>query len=285
MRNLIGHAALIAAILVPRASAAPPEKAYAPPSIRLIAPEGPVAYGDMVIVQAAIDKTNLPPDLVDVRHQWVVLEDGKKKTVLIWPDGTQIFFAAGMQPRQFTVVLDTDCFYQTKEGDVIKTAGMASPEPLVATITVGSGPSPPPPPPIPPGPDPAPTPIPGPVLPAGRFGLAQFTFDALTGDVSIQPGDKVKLARALAPSFSKIAAQIAALAEFKDVEGKVLPVLKASNAAAIAASGVPVASTLPFKLALNGQLDTLWNTQHQIQTADDFGDAFREIAQGLAAFK
>jgi hypothetical protein len=266
----------------------PVERGQATPPIRLVVPDSPVSYGDMIIVQAVVDKASMPKEVVDYKHQWLVLENGRQKPVLVWPDGTQAFFAAGMQPRQFTVILDTDYLFEKIEGGVIKSAWIQPTDATIAVITVGSGPAPTPTP-NPPGPTPnppTPTPTPDPVLPDGQFGLARFVFSTLKNDANIAAGDKPKLAAALGTSFDKIAAQIAALSTFKDVEKDILPSLKTSNSAALAASGVPVASTLAFKSALNDKLYSLYHDKPaKLVTADDFGTAFREIAQGLAAFK
>lgn len=260
----------------------------ASPKINLVVPESPVAYGDMIIIQVQVDKSSIPPDLAEYKHQWMVLDNGVRKPVMVWPDGTQAFFAAGMQPKQYIVLLDTDLLFVKKEGDVIKSAWIEQSPPLVAIITVGSGPAPIPP---GPGPGPGPTPIPpaptpDPGLPEGQFGLAKFTYQALIQDTTLTPADKVKVAAALSPSFGKIAAQIAALANFRDIEKDILPTLSASNLAALTASGVSIPSTIPFKKVLNEKVYSLYHDKPQkLITADDFATAFREIAAGLAAVK
>jgi hypothetical protein len=247
------------------------------PSVKLVVPDSPVPYGDLIVAQAVLDSEHLPVGMVECKFKWVVIDNGQRKTVLVWPDGTKVFFPAGMISKKVTILLYPLCLYETKEGDVIKKAWVdENVEPLFATVQIG-GLTPPPPPPPPP---------PSPVLPDGKFKLAQFTYDAMTKDSNMSQADKVKVAGALAPSFEKIAAQIAALATFRDIEKDILPALKASNTAAIEASGVPAASTVPFKTVLNNQVYSLYHdTPQKMSTADDFAVAFREIAQGLAAVK
>jgi hypothetical protein len=246
----------------------------ATPNIKLVVPESPVAYGDMIVVQAVVDKASLPADLVDYKHQWVVLDNstGKKKFIMVWPDGTQAFFAAGMEPKKFTVILDTDCIFAPKTSDTIQKPWLEQPEVLVSVITVGEGP--------PPDPEPAPTPA----LPNGQFGLVKFSYNALASDTFMSQSDKVKVGDALSMSFGEVAARIAALSTMKDIEKEILPTIKQKNDEALTKSGVSKTLTQEFKKKLGDQIYSLY-TSKKLATADDFAMAFREISQGLGAFK
>lgn len=116
----------------------------------------------------------------------------------------------------------------------------------------------------------------------GAGNLSDFTYNALMSDTSLSPTDKVKVAKALAPSFNKIASEIVSIDNFKDVIKQVLPALKESNNAALQASGVPIQNTLSFKSVMSQHLYELYNTEpRKLVTADDFAVAFREIAEGL----
>jgi hypothetical protein len=268
---------------------------YTLPTVAVDAPDV-VDYGEMVVVSAVIDKTKFPDGLQKINYQWTVLEGGQVKTnAVVWPDGTRVFFAAGMKPKTFQVLLDVDCLFGTPTTSgsttTLTNAEMDSPPIAVKTIVVG-GPTPIPDPVVPPQPTPTPTPpvptptpTPAPVtptFPAGKYGLSDFTYKAVQASTLTQ-AEKVAFASNMAKAFDATAAKIAAIQDFRDPT-KILQDLKDGNNAALAASGVDPAKLTGLKASLSDKLYNL-AAANQIATADDYGTAFREISEGLKAVK
>lgn len=256
-----------------------------------------VDYGEMIVVSASIDKTKFPEGLQKVNYQWTVIEDGRVKTnAVVWPDGTRIFFAAGMKPKVVQVLLDVDCLFGTPQTvgatSVLANAEMDSPNISVTTITIGDGvvPVPVPVPPVPvPTPTPTPTPIPTPpaptpvVFPDGKYKLSQFSYDLFAGATNLSQAEKTAVAGGLSNNFDTIAAKVAAISDYKDVT-KILSDLKIGNDAALTASGVDKTKLVAIKTALSDKLYSLYSTQ-ALNIADDFAQCFREISIGLKAVK
>jgi hypothetical protein len=257
------------------------------PTIRVRGNEAPFDPGDEVILEASIDKTKIPENLVEIRYKWIILDNGRRRTAIVTDDGQKIGFGAGLTPRRIAVTLDVDCLFGVKDADgFVNKASMYSPEPVITEVVIGNPPAPTPvpvPTPTPPSPTPTP-PSPAPILPEGQFGMAKFSYDAVTNDASIAATDKVKLAQALSASFGGIAAQIAAVSTYTDVP-TILADTKKRNSEAITSSGVPIVSTANLKKALGDKIYSLYHDQQKVNTASDFAQLYREIRDGLNAVK
>ena len=258
------------------------------PTIRIRGNEAPFDPGDEVILEASIDKTKIPENLVEIRYKWIVIDNGRRRTMITSDDGQKIGFGAGLTPRRIAVTLDVDCLFGIKDAEgFVNKASMYSPEPVVTEVIIGNPPAPiPVPVPVPPGPTPVPVPVPvpAPVFPDGQFGMAKFSFDAVTNDTSLAATDKAKLAQALSASFGGIAAKIAAVSTYTDI-ATILADTKKANNDAITSSGVPIASTATLKKTLGDKIYSLYHDQQKVNTANDFAQLYREIRDGLNAVK
>lgn len=241
-----------------------------------------VEFGDLISLTADIDKSQFSDSLTQVKYQWVVLENGeRKKKVEIWPDGSRVFFAVGKESKEYTVILDIDCLFEVRDGDVIKQADINSPDPIVAKIIVGADPNPNPKPPAPPGPDPKPTP--DPTFPDGQYGLASFSYQALKADPNLSQAEKAALGGKLAEKFDGVASQIGALATMKDPASIIKATSQAINQGFTELS-IDIGKTQLLKTKLSDKVFDLYKTQ-TIKNADGFQVAWREIAFGLKSFK
>jgi hypothetical protein len=257
------------------------------PTIRVRGNEAPFDPGDEIILEASIDKTKIPENLVEIRYKWIVIDNGRRRNMIVSDDGQKIGFGAGMSPRKIAVTLDVDCLFGVKDAEgFVNKASMYSPEPVITEVIVGNPPAPTPVP-VPPTPvpiPPTPVPVPAPVFPDGQFGMAKFSYDAITSDTTITATDKVKLAQALAASFGGVAAKIAAVSTYTDVP-TILADTKKANNDAINSSGVPMASTANLKKTLGDKIYSLYHDQQKVNTASDFAQLYREIRDGLNAVK
>lgn len=239
-----------------------------------------VEFGDLISLTADIDKSQFSDNLTQVKYQWVVLENGeRKKKVEIWPDGSRVFFAVGKESKEYTVILDIDCLFEVKDGDVIKQADINSPDPIVAKIVVGADPTPP----APPNPGPGPKPIPDPTFPDGQYGLASFSYQALKADPNLSAAEKVALGTKLAEKFEGVASQIGALATMKEPTAIIKATSQAINQG-FTEIAIDIGKTQLLKTKLSDKVFDLYKTQ-TIKNADSFQVAWREIAFGLKSFK
>ncbi len=275
------------------------------PVVKLTGIDGPDALGEMIVISANIDQSTIPTNLKSIRYKWTVLENGKvKMNVLPWPDGTKIIFAAGMNPKRMTVILDVDCLFETKgplkvagedgkvldkarivdvEGKIITEAvtasSMESPELIMQEVIIGGNPpNPPDPTPVPPNPGPNPNP-PLPVPVPDKFGLTKFTTQIFYDNV---PSEHLKAGPYISNAFKGVAAQIAA-GTLKG-ETAILGASKAANIAAIKEAGSDKAAWAQFDKLLGDKIYDLYKTK-KIATNEDWADAFREISNGLTGAK
>lgn len=266
--------------------------AYILPQVTISAPSQ-VDVGDMIVVSADLDKTKYPDGLQQVKFQWTVLEDGRlKPNTIVWPDGSRIFFAAGMRPKVYTVILDVDALFATPQtvagATVLANAEIDSPPLSVTSIQVGDPtpvpvpvpPTPTPVPPVPVPPTPTPTPVPV-VLPDGKYKLSQFAYDAVNTSVGLTQAERVSIAGAYATGFDATSAKIAALSTMGTVEA-IMADLKAGNDAALKLTGIASTKYASIKTAISDKIYSLSSTG-SVVTIDDFATAFREISLGLKA--
>jgi hypothetical protein len=236
------------------------------------------ASGGMIELNAVIDRSQFSDSLASVKYQWVVLENGKKKSdVVTWPDGSKIFFAAGKVGQEYTVILDIDCLFELKDGQTIKDVDMNSPEMLVSKVVVGEPPAPGP------GPAPTPTPTPAPVFPDSKYKLAPFAYTTLSEDPNLSKEEKATLGAKVAEKLEGVASQIGALDTMKD-----LKVIIAETGKQVAAGfnevKIDIAKTQLLKTKLSDKIFELYKSKN-VNTPEDIQEAWRELALGLKTYK
>jgi hypothetical protein len=249
------------------------------PNARIDGIDKPPSPGGLVELTADVDRSQFSDSLASVKYQWVVLENGKRKAdVVQWPDGSKIFFAAGVKGQEYTVILDIDCLFEAKDGQVIKDADVNSPELIVAKVVVGEAPPGPN-----PGPNPNPTPTPDPTFPDGKYKLAAFAYAALKADPNLSQDEKAALGAVVAAKLEGVASQIGALDSLKDPKA-ILKLTGEQVTAGFAESKIDIAKTQLFKTKLGDKIFELYKDKN-VNTAEDFQTAWRELALGLKSFK
>jgi hypothetical protein len=274
------------------------------PAVHITGPDT-ASPGDLIVVAAEIDKTNLPANLLLVQYQWTVLYNGRvTQQYLPWPDGTRVVMSAGRDAGNYTVVLNANFLFGTEQKSTPKAysdVDVGCPDPMVKQIAVGTAPAPTPPPyptpppnptPIPP-PNPTPTPPPNPTpppdptpspLPDGQFGLAKTAYGVMMNSTTLPGDERVKLAKALSTGFKSVAAKIAAVQTMPRDIASLIALTQSTNDAAISQSGVPIGHTLGVKQALGDYVYPLiYGPTPTIVNADALAQAWREIATGLDA--
>jgi hypothetical protein len=265
--------------------------AYTLPVIEITGPQQVKAGGRMIICKAEVDKGKLPANLIEIRYQWTVINNGRQTHgFLVWNDGSQIVFESPDTAGTSVVILDVDCLFGEikTEGAGLKTytnVEMISP-PLstwVITVVAEATPTPPTPVPQPPSPPPPPT------LPAGQFGLAQLGWNGLNSLSECPPADRVKFATGAANGLDlmiqSIDAKVAAGAPYKTVE-EILDDLRAKVRKGIVDAGSnpddPRFSRL--KSQIQQKLYDLY-LGNQLPKFADYKTAFGELALGLRAYQ
>lgn len=273
---------------------------FVPPDVMIGGVNGPVDYGEMVILTADFDVNKLPDGLVDIRFNWSVLDEGKQKKVFVADGGRQIAFAVGMRPRRIVVILDVNCLFENKETvivvekdgknptprEVISEAQAISPSPIFSEIIVGNGPAPTPPlPPTPTPPNPTPPSPPAPpIFPDGQFGLAKFMFDTFNADTNLTRDVKLALAEKLASNLEGIAAKIGAISDYRDLSTILADTKRGNDSAFSGIPGFDANRAESLKLAIRNKIAQLYKDQ-KINRAEDIAIAWREMSQGLRALR
>lgn len=142
-------------------------------------------------------------------------------------------------------------------------------------VTIGP-PNPPPPTPIPPSPPNPPEPEP---LPHGKYDLSRLSRDWAKLSVTLDGPRRTASARSLAASFHTMASAIAA--GTLTVPSDILAETKKSNQNAL---GSDAESWRPWFVLLAARLESL-GKGGELNVADDYAAAWREIAAGLEAVK
>lgn len=262
------------------------------PNVTIEGINGPVDFGEMVILSAAYDQSNIPENLVDMSFNWTVMDEGKKKTVFTTDGGRQIAFAVGMRPRKIVVILDVNCLYEKKDKlkvvgadpakpetrEVITEATMSSPPPIFGEVVVGVGP-----PPLP-NPNPNPNPGPSPAFPDGQFGLSKFAYDTFLANQTVSPTLKAKLASVLADKLEGIASKIVAVSDYKDLATILTDTKKANDEAFSSIPGLDLTQTVPIKDAMRKKIYELYHTG-KLNSAADVSAAWKELSVGLRAIQ
>ncbi len=249
---------------------------YPLPKQSIVGAEKPIPLGELVDLGLSPIE-NKPANLVASAVDWKVFEGNVPKRVR--PTGDGIFFGAGVQPKKLLVIASVSYLYVTKEGDKI-TDAQTRIQVLTTELQIGqSEPIPGPTPTPTPGPGPAPTPTPTPTLPDGRFGLAKTSFLLATSKVA---APREKAALAISEAFESIASSVAAGA-YKTGDA-ILKATKDANNSALASANLSPEPWEEFGTELQKVLYEMYKTK-KITTAEDYADAWREIATGLKAVK
>lgn len=214
------------------------------PQIDIVGDEGVYAPGDIAMLGVDV-RSKVPANMVKLTYRWVVIDGGAKRRFFTNGDGSSIAFGTGLTPRKILVMLDVNAQFGTKttatiggrEQEVYTDIEAISPDFITTEVEIGgTGPAPVPPTPTPPPvPTPNPTPPPAPSFPEGKFGLAKFGYDTINNS-ALTKQQKAALGAALATNLEGIAAQIAALQNYRDIT-KILADTKAGNEAVFAPYG------------------------------------------------
>jgi hypothetical protein len=246
------------------------------PAQDIVAPAKPVALGKNVVFGVSPLSDPKPRGLVSITHNWVI--SPRVDDLFTWPDNSKGSFGAGLTPTTFTLTRVSTYTYVDDNGKFLATrtveqdrevnvgGGLPNPQPTPAPQPAPQPtPSPTPAPtPVPP----APTPAPAPSLPAGRFKLAQTTYDLAK---SMPKTEATKLAGIFRAVESKIAA------------GGITT--KAAFIVEIATATAALGDSLPNWIPILDAVAKEWNTtlKSQLLTPADFGTACSEVATGFDA--
>ena len=268
MKNLLS---LLIAILLVSGSIFAQDK-FIVPNQEIVGVEEPIALGELVVINVSdIDK--LPEHFHSAAYNWKIFEiknsELGEKRCISTKDG--VFFGAGIKNQKLTAMCTVVYLYIVKEDDrVIEVATRT--RLLTAQIQIGK-PGPPP---------PKPDPIdPNPVFPDGRFKLAKFAYD--TGMSQVKKEEmRERAAKALANSFRSIASAIAAGTIKSDRD--VLIKTKEANNSALAKCCGTTERWETWSSALQDKLYELYQSK-DLQSVQDYSQAWREIAEGLDKVK
>lgn len=212
--------------------------------------DGPrrATVGDLVVLDASSSGGDA--------FAWVLVCEDARKRLLAVDGGRRCVFASGT-PGKYVFVL----------------AAVTGGELSVTTHTLqvsSAGPSPPP------EPEPGPGPLPTP-LPDGKYCLAAFARDSASTLVALPPARLRQTAESLANSFASIASAIAA-GTLRDASA----ILTATREANNAALGDDREAWQSWGAGLAKKLQELHEAK-RLATANDYKDAWTEIATGLRA--
>lgn len=259
--------------------------------------ENPVEEGEMIKLTIAMDAK--PPYLEHVGYRWTVLESNKKKNIVEWPDGTQVFWAAGLKKtggKRFIVITHVDLLYVVRgEKNEIIDAAIRTPEPMVNEVVIGVSPTPEPQPNPNPDPDPTPKPDPDPVFPEGKFGAAKKVYDWVVKDKLINvPHDKLVVATKAVGDVHKSMTSIIRAGGGEPTAYKNLPATEG-----VATVLKDMTKKINKAISDSGGNPDDWNAigtkiqdftydlykSKKIKTVDDLADIFEEIGNGYQGVK
>ena len=257
---------------------------FAVPKVNLVVTDGNnvVEAGKPVPLGELVDISVSKPDgttkyLIATTYDWKLLENGKERKFKS-PSGdpSNIWYAAGIKAKKQQVFCVVTYLYVVRanptdeKSAIVEVASRT--QFLYADISIGDAT---PDPVTPPAPDPAPN------LADGKFKLAKSTYDLAMKKVAAG-ADRAKAAKALADSFRGIASSVkaGAIKDPKDILSKTA----AKNQSSLADAKIGKDVWTPF---FTDFLDVIYGMYEvgAISTADDFADAWNEIATGLEAIK
>lgn len=271
----------------------PKAAAYAPPSVRVVAPDE-IDTSEIIEIRAEYDDSTPIPNIKMMNYQWLITKDGVPTTAIYpFPDNTRLLISSGKKPAVFTVTLSVNCLFgvDVKVGDKLGIVDydMMSLKPIPKQIVVKDMDAPTP----PPGPGPVVPDVPTPLgntdyttpnFAESRFNLEKLIFDFVARkNTTLTRDEKYRFAQALSKGYAATAAQIAAGSppEMRTPEG-ILTNSKITNSNKIQESGVPIAKLTDIATAMQGYLKDL-NKNSVIQNYEDFQEAAMEVSRGLAS--
>lgn len=239
-----------------------------------------VPLGELVI----LSPSPLPEvkNLDKVVYQWLILEDGKEKTRIRKDSDGTVSFGAGVKSKTVQVILSCSYLFSQKEGDKVLKSDVKAVM-LMGSLSIGDKVDPVDPinPPTPtPNPTPNPSPTPPPVDGSEKFGAALDAYN-----LGIKVSDKsmrLNGAKALANSYSSIAAKIAAGALKGDKT--ILTEVTASNKQALTDAKVTTTSWEEFNTTIQDKIFALYES-NKLKDDGDYAQFYRELARGLSYVK
>lgn len=259
------------------------------PQRAIIGGDVPIRKGEMVLL--SVSPLTDVPHLKNVSYSWKVLDTNykEKQNVVIWPDGTKVFFGAGLENKKLLVLLVMTYHYEVKDASgKISESAVRSSGILLSEVLIGDDPNPTPPgpSPVPPGPQPTPpnppTPVPTPVVPDTKFGLAKYAFNTVNEKVQLNSVEKAKVARVFASCFDGVAAAASA-GTIKDIK-EFLTKTREAMESAIAREGINKQTIQAADDAIGQKLYELYKDR-KLVSLQDFIEAFRELSTGLSYIK
>lgn len=234
------------------------------PEQKIVGAEESIPLGELVTL--SVTKPKAVPNLTATSYLWRVYDGYTEKKFAVDSEGN-VFFGSGLRPKKLLALLSVTHVYVLKDGE--KEPRVATKNILLsAIVNIGGGD------PVPPPPDNPPQPLPD--LPPGKNGLSRFVYDE---SKSVPADKRVKGAKALAGSFTSMASAIVAGAVVTPQD-----ILKQTKAANDSALGSDAADWEKFSESLQEKLWALYKDK-KLATANDFADAWKEIAVGLNAIK
>ena len=235
------------------------------PQQKIVGAETPIPLGELVDLSVSPIK-DPPKHFVSYSLAWKVFDGDKEKRVREYQDG--IFFGAGVVNKKMTALVAITYLYVVKESDKISEVGTKTV--LLSTPVVIGADTPEP------GPDPTPV-DPEPTFPESRYNLNSKAYKAAMSKVTSQA--RKSGAKNIAKSFESIASAVSAGAL-----NQVDDILKKTTEANRAAVGNYRADWEPFFKYMQDVLYTLYE-EKQMVNANDFAEAWREVATGLKSVK
>jgi hypothetical protein len=235
----------------------------------------------LVVLRPLVDKGNTA-DLIQASHRWTIRKTGvvvPSAGIEELPDHSKLVVAAGSPGTPFEVQLDTvficgarrSVLVDGKQQEVYERVQAESPDPIIVTFAAAGAPSPP----IPPTPSPPP-------IPSGKFGLAQFAFDAINGQTAMSVDVRKKTALSLAVGYGGVVARIDA-ANGNIPFNAALADVTTSGRAALASVGIDPASLDSLKATIGAKLAPLIANNSTIASTIDLRDALAELVVGFQA--
>lgn len=240
-----------------------------------------VPLGELVI----LSPSPLPEvkNLDKVVYQWLILEDGKEKTRIRKDSDGTVSFGAGVRPKTVQVILSCSYLFTQKDGDKPVKSDVKSVI-LMGSLVIGDKVNPDVDPDNPPKPNPTPIPVPTPTPPpvdgTEKYGAALDAYNL--GNKVSDKTMRVNGAKALASSYSSVAARIAAGTLKGDKN--ILTEVTSSNRQALSDAKVTPNSWDEFNTTIQDKIFGLYES-NKLKEDGDYAQLYRELARGLSYVK
>lgn len=249
------------------------------PKQSIVGADNPIPLGELAdLTLSALGKT--PKDMVSYSATWKIIDlrTGLEKRVRA--DGHGVYFSSGLQNTKLKAICAVTYLYVIKGPDGKMSGASSRTVVLIKDVVIGDDTPTPPGPGPGPGPKPPVPPVPPAPLPDGKYKLAKYVYDAAM--TKVPEKTRAKGCAAMADATRGVAAAIAAgtVVSVEDALKKVHD----ANAAALKDSVGSVADFQALAQDLQEHLFALYK-DGKLVALRDFGAAFNEIADGLAAVK